>query len=391
MGPTHRGPRARLTEAEQMVRDCAVAGEPADGGPGPCELTAMQAWGRDRTVRAAVLRDLLLADDSQVHEKGVHLRGLRISGQLQLEHASLRRPLRLECCYLPDGVAVTGATVSMFVMRDCQVAGLLGDRLAASLVLDFGGSTFTGPVRLMRANVAGLLNFRGCRLSNPADDGTVLWAERIRIDGDAFLDKDPGQRPFVAEGGLFLSGAVIAGNLSCVGAQLASDRGGASLRAEQIKLGGNVFLTSHPGEQGFRAQGTVNLIGADIVGVLDCSGASLGGGTGRDALIAAGAKVGISVMLGGGFSAEGAVELRGAEIAAELACVNGTQLNGVNTGGAALNARGVRVGGNLLINTGFMAAGAIFLGDSDISGDVFILGAQLGRAEAAVIRSPPPR
>src|ERR1700683_2279119 len=123
MGPTRRGPHARLTEAEQMVRECSVTGQLADGGSGPCDLTAMRAWGPDRTVQASVLRELLLADDSQVHENGVQLRGLRISGQLQLQHATLRRPLQLECCYLPDGVVLTGATVSMLVMRDCQVAG----------------------------------------------------------------------------------------------------------------------------------------------------------------------------------------------------------------------------------------------------------------------------
>ena len=80
------------------------------------------------------------------------MRGLQIIGQLDLEHASLRCPLPLECCYLPDGVAVTGATVSMFVMRNCQVAGLAGDALTVSRFLDFGGSTFTGPVRLMVAD-----------------------------------------------------------------------------------------------------------------------------------------------------------------------------------------------------------------------------------------------
>ena len=270
MGATDWRPGDDLTEAEQVMRDWSEAGALVDGGPGSCELTAMQAWGPDRMVRAAVLRHLLLSDDWPVHDKGVRLRGLQIIGQLDLEHAGLRCPLSLDCCYLPDGVAVTGATVSMFVMKDCQVAGLAGDALVVSRFLDFGGSTFTGPVRLMLAVIGGGLNFRGCHLSKAGDDGVVLWAERIRVDGDAFLDKYPGQRPFVADGGLRLSGATIAGGLSYVGAQLTSaDRDGTSLMAQRIKVGGDVGLTSHPGETGFSAKGTVNLTGADIAGALN--------------------------------------------------------------------------------------------------------------------------
>ena len=384
MGAADWRPGDDLTEAEQIMRDGSEAGALVDGGPGSCELTAMQAWGPDRMVRAAVLRHLLLSDDWPVHDKGVRLRGLRIIGQLDLEHASLRCPLLLECCYLPDGVAVTGATVSMFVMKDCRVAGLTGDALVVSRFLDFGGSTFTGPVRLMLAVIGGGLNFRGCHLSNPGDDGTVLWAERIRVDGDAFLDKYPGQRPFVADGGLRLSGATIAGGLSFVGAQLTSaDRDGTSLMAERIRVGGDVGLTTHPGETGFSAKGTVKLTGADIAGALICSGASLGGGTSRDALTAAGMKVGSGMLLDSGFSAAGAIELRGAEIAANLVCRDGTQLNGVNADGSALSGGGMRIGGNLQIFEGFRASGVIFLIDADITGDVMVLGAQLNCTKPA--------
>ena len=179
------------------------------------------------------------------------------------------------------------------------------------------------------------------------------------------LIKYPGQRPFVADGGLRLSGATIANGLSCVGAQLTSaDRDGTSLMAEQIKVGGNVGLTSHPGEAGFSARGTVNLTGATSLGS-DLQRRESGRRHGRDALTAAGMKVGSGMLLDSGFSAEGAIELRGAEIAANLVCRDGTKLNGVNADGGALNAGGIRVGGNLQIYEGFKAAGAIFLIDAE--------------------------
>ena len=234
----------------------------------------------------------------------------------------------------------------------------------------------------MLAVIGGGLGFRGCHLSSPGDDGVVLWAERIRIDGDAFLVY-AGQRPFVADGGLRLSGATIAGGLSCVGAQLRSaDRDGASLMAQRIKVGGDVGLTSNPGETGFSAKGTINLTGAEIAGALICSSARwrrrepgrVDGcryeGRQRSA-------VGQRVQRCRGY------RTAGRETAANLVCRGGTQLNGVNAYGCALNVGGIRVGGHLQISEGFRAAGVIFLVDADISGDVMVLGAQLDCGEAA--------
>ena len=86
----------------------------------------------------------------------------------------------------------------MFVMKDCYLAGLAGDALVVSRFLDFGGTTFAGPVRLMLAMIEGGLSFRGCHLSGYGDDGVALWAERIKINGDAFLDQYPGELPFIA-------------------------------------------------------------------------------------------------------------------------------------------------------------------------------------------------
>jgi hypothetical protein len=248
----------------------------------------MQAWGPDRTVRAAVLRHLLVTDEWPVHERGPQLKGLRIMGHLNLEPATLRRPLQMEGCYVPEGVSLTGATVSLWSMRNCQVAGLAGDALIVTRFLDFSGSAFSGPVRLMVADIRGGLSFRDCEFGNPDDDGVVLFAEGIKIDGYLLLDSSPGHA-FAADGTLRLSGAVITGNLICAGARLSrADRDGVSLIAVRIKVGGDVLFTAHPGATGFSAKGTVILFAADIAGNLDCTGASLGGGSGQNALTAAG-------------------------------------------------------------------------------------------------------
>ena len=85
-----------LRPLEQEMVEQAAAGEPVDLLDQPAsDFPAMQAWGPERTIRAAVLRHLLVEPDWPVHAKGVRLRGMRISGQLDLEAATLRCPLRL--------------------------------------------------------------------------------------------------------------------------------------------------------------------------------------------------------------------------------------------------------------------------------------------------------
>jgi hypothetical protein len=382
-------PSDDLTEVELHLRARSEVGESADGSPGPYELADMQAWGADRTVRAAVLRHLLVAEDWPVHERGIQLTGLRIIGHLDLEHATLRYPLQMHGCYLPDGISLTGATVSLLAMHNCRIAGLEGNALLVTRYLSFSDSAFTSPVQLMVADIRGGLVFQGCELESPGDDGVVLFAERIKVDGNLLLASSPS-RAFAAAGVLQLPGATIAGNLICTGAQLRrADPAGMSLMAERIKVGGDALLMSLPGTMGFSAKGTINLIGADIAGNLICNGASLGGGDGHDALTAAGITVGGGISLGGGFSAAGAIELRGAKIAANLVCRGGAQINGVNADGNALHAAGINIGQNLQIYAGLTAGSAIHLGNAAITGNMEIKGARLGANSAGISLAAP--
>ena len=116
-----------LWPLEVDMVDRATAGRPLDLGQGPLDpdarLEVMHAWGPERTIRAAVLRHVLVDKKQHVHAKGVRIRGIRISGCLDLEGATLRRPLRLDTCYLDGGPR----------LRHCLVA--CPHRLSASRIL----------------------------------------------------------------------------------------------------------------------------------------------------------------------------------------------------------------------------------------------------------------
>jgi hypothetical protein len=116
----------RVEPPEQELLGHARAGMRLDlAGDGPVVHEAMDQWGPERTVRAAVLRHVLVDSQWPVHSRGVRLRGARISGRLDLDSATLRCPLLLEDCHLdnPDPVALDYATADRIVLSRCRVVG----------------------------------------------------------------------------------------------------------------------------------------------------------------------------------------------------------------------------------------------------------------------------
>lgn len=112
-----------------------------------------------------------------------------------------------------------------------------------------------------------------------------------------------------------------------------------------------------------------------VIGQLICGGAQL---TGRDghgyALTARGMKVSGNVYLDDGFTAAGAIRLADAEIG-QLR-FDGARLDGRDEHGYALIADGVKVSGNVYLNKGFAAAGGIRLYGAEI-GHLICDGARL--------------
>ena len=88
-------------------------------------------------------------------------------------------------------------------------------------------------------------------------------------------------------------------------------------------------------------------------------------------------KVGAGVFLNDGFTAAGAVRLLRADITGVLAC-GCAQLNGHDEAGGAMDASGIKVGGDMFLNERFTAAGgAVWLPGADITGQLNCRGAQL--------------
>ena len=367
-----------METCEQSVITHAVTGGLLDreGGAAPTvdqfpiELETMQAWGADRTIRAEVLQHLLTESQWPVHAKGVRLRGVRISGPLDLESATLRCPLVLEDCYLDsrEPVVLTYSTVSLLRLVRCRLAGLSADMLVVTKEMDLTRSTFTGAVRLPGADITGQLNCSGAKIAGTDTYNNALVANEAKVGGSVFLNDG-----FTVDGAVRLHGADITGQLSCSGAKITGiDTDADALVADEVKVGGSVFL-----DDGFTAAGAVRLLGADITGTLNCGGAKItGADTNNNALVANEVKVGGSVLLNGGFTAAGAVQLHGADITGHLSC-GGAKISGTDTDNNALVADEVKVGGSVFLDDGFTAAGAVRLHGADITGTLSCNGAKI--------------
>ena len=377
-----------MTPLEEAMLAKAKTGEWLDCGQGPFDLAAMQLWGKDRALRAAVLRDLLVGERRPVHAKGVRLRGVLISGLLDLEGATLRCPLSLDGCYLDasDPVCFDHATASQIALTRCQLAGgLTADMLTARQVDLTRSALLQGPLSLQCANISDELICCGTQLNGTDGDLNALVAGGIRVGGSVYLDPYPGDRQFTADGAVWLARADIGGDLTCGGARLGSNSDGVGLLAEGVKVGGHVLL-----REGFTTDGAVRLLGADIGGDLSCRAARLGHDHNGNALVADRMTVGGEVHLYRGFTAGGAVVLNGADVTGDLD-LGGAQLTGADRDGNALAADGIKAHHDVLLGMEpaddgeaarpFTAAGAVRLARADVAGQLMCNGAQLTGAD----------
>lgn len=266
----------------QLLHQAAAWARLDFAGDSPVDHQAMDGWGPARTVRAAVLRHLLVEPQWRLHSKGVRLRGARISGRLDLESTEVRCPLLLADCYFdsPEPVTLDYATASRIVLARCRVAGGLAARLlVVAKELDLSGSAFEGAVWLAGADITGRLSCRGAQLTGKDAAGNALNGEMMTVGGHVLL----GQVSTTA-GAIRLLGADITGGLSCSGAKLSGKDAGNALVGSGMKVGGDVLL-----DQGFTAAAAVHIAAAQIDGSLSLRGAQLAEPA---ALLAGGLRIG---------------------------------------------------------------------------------------------------
>mgnify|MGYP002278229539 CR=1 FL=1 len=175
---------------------------------------------------------------------------------------------------------------------------------------------------------------------------------------------------FRANGAVNLAGAEIGGQLVCSNGRFVNADGYA-LNAQGAIVTSDVFLKGD-----FHATGAVSLAGAEIGGQLNCIDGRFENADGY-ALNAHSANVAEEVFLRGDFHATGIVSLSGADIGGQLSCRGGRF---ENAGGFALNAQNATVKGSAFFTEGFHATGEVSLSGAEFGGQLACIGGRFDNA-----------
>jgi hypothetical protein len=262
--------RDGLTDVEQTVVQAAIEGRLLD-------LSDRE----DRTVRAELIRALLLGvsplvGDIDPDPRGVRLRGATLTGQLDLTDVTSSVPLALTCCGTAAPVLLDRAHFPAVGLN-----GLVGPAVSAAWLrvdhyfyaenarLDAGSSGIA--LDLAEAHIGGHVNLSGACLRST--DHPALHMARMHVGSDVFL---PGVDACGAghQGAVRMVGARLGGSLDCTGAQFRNSGDGPALEASDVQTDSDLMLGG-----GFRASGR----GDDSVVVLHGSriGGHLVGSAGR--------------------------------------------------------------------------------------------------------------
>jgi hypothetical protein len=331
-------------------------------------------------IRPEFLRWLATDPEAATHidPKGLLALNITLLNKLDLQNCRVLVPLHFQYCTIKNEIDLRSAETRSIQFLDSSFDGIIrADRINVDGPLFLRGSSFAKEILLVGAKIKGSLDCMGAKLKA---NGNTLCADRAEIGGFLNLGqgKDNSGNPqiFESKGTIRLLGTKIKGDLSCSGAKLRVREGNA-LYADSAKIGGNVFLNN-----GFESTGTIRLPGVQIKGDLYCSGAKLRVKEG-DALFAVGVEIGGSVFLNvfqdkdsgrrEDFESNGTIRLLGAQIKGILSC-SGAKLK--VTVRDALFADCAVIGANVSLDKGFESNGAVRLLGARIGGELAFIGAK---------------
>jgi hypothetical protein len=124
-----RTPAGVLSDAECRVLAAFPTGSRVELGAGNADdLARPEDWGPDRHVRATLLVSLLCGavevEPGLVGE--INLYGARVIGKLGYPGVTFKHRLRLNNCYVADGIDLTEATARTVSLEGCRIVSIQG-------------------------------------------------------------------------------------------------------------------------------------------------------------------------------------------------------------------------------------------------------------------------
>ncbi|MFE2440360.1 membrane-associated oxidoreductase, partial [Streptomyces sp. NPDC059409] len=210
-----------LTPAESRLWRAFASGTDVDfraGGPTAADSDDPAGggiWGPERTVRASVLRSLLLdGPREEGRVAALSLAGARVSGRLDLQYATVDHPVRLRHCHFDEAPRFYGARLRELNLSESVLPGLISHAVRVEGVLRLTRARFDGMVRLAGAEITGSLYVEGTRIEAPDTEGPVLQLNQAVLGADLWA---PG---LSTRGPVRLTGASVTGPVNLRAARL---------------------------------------------------------------------------------------------------------------------------------------------------------------------------
>jgi hypothetical protein len=251
----------------------------ADAGAG---LDDQKEWGKEREVRSDLIRMLCMNKValSVADPRGINLSGAKITGTLDLAALKIPFPLTLQYCSFEKAPLLFDAEVPGLVLDRCSAPGMNASHIKIAGHLSLQNFSSSGlEISLQNSRIYGNLDCSAGTFSNPdrlMDKGAVDETSGLAISADgAVIDGYVLLRDgFKAEGEVRFLGAQIGGDIdlgrgsSIKHAPNSAFKGrGVSFNAERAIIKGSVFLRS-----GFESLGEARLVDTQISGNLSCEG-----------------------------------------------------------------------------------------------------------------------
>ncbi|MEU9095522.1 membrane-associated oxidoreductase [Streptomyces sp. NPDC048428] len=211
-------------------------------------------WGSERTVRAEVIRTLLLDDPAEPGEvPALSLIGARITGLLNLRHAEIPHAIRLSACHFEDPPDFYGSRTRQLDLSASYLPALMATSLRVDDTLRLTDCRIPGSVQLGSAQVTGGIFLDRAHLGT--DGGCVLQLSQASIGNDIRASE------LLAHGEIRLGAARVEGALDLEDARI-RNAGGDALNAAHLTVG--TVLNA----AGLRTDGRVRLTGTKVTGLL---------------------------------------------------------------------------------------------------------------------------
>src|SRR5919198_3663345 len=364
---------------ETAIEQALAAGEPVDrstGDPEADDPAGGASWGAERTVSADFLIRLLtgVRGPKPAAARSLKLQGVKITGRLNLEAASLVCPVSLTSCYFDAPINLSEARAPAIRLPGCHVSVLDASQLETQGNLSLSGLNATGYISLQGAHIGGSLDLSAATLASLVSPGRVLDAGSITVEQHMFCTGG-----FTAKGLVDLQGAHIRGSLLFSDATLSSPApSGMVLNGASMTVDQDVFCTGD-----FTADGTINLMGANIGMELDLHGATLTKPAASEtALNAESLTVGQRILCTEGFRANGLIDLQDAHVRGSLNFGDAT-LTADDPSSPALSAVSLTVDQDMSCNGKFRTEGAVLLNGAKVGMELSFAGATLTRPDAS--------